>query len=395
MADTTNSVPAMPSSIATAADPCLAFVAEWKAVRDQCNANPSDAFWEARVKPLEDASLSGAIPAATTMQGAVSALQWVLDINAEEGNEGCLEPQDEGLIRAAFGFLSRPMPDPFMAYMRAFQAELDVYNNGDPDEWDASGKPFPWDRLHDELANGRIAINSPAGALVALDRLRSLDCIVDGSGDTMVEAVVAYLRREADPQHASPIAVPPGIAMSTAIMRHRAASAVVDAAAAARQPFAWVEFDQADADAETRERFAALNKAFDDACGPLFVALDEVIAAPIASLADMHAKAAYLAQVMPGTNDHNGSMAALIESMSGNQPVAVADPMADAVGAYLATMEGQRACETAGNNKGADAASDRAVPMWGESFDVIVGIAAEAHRQEQALEPVVQPAGSA
>lgn len=90
---------------AVAADPCLAFVSAWKAGRDRCSAAPDDRFYDERVKPFEQAAAFGTIPAATTTEGAASALRMILHIAACEGDLAALEPQDANLIRAALAYL--------------------------------------------------------------------------------------------------------------------------------------------------------------------------------------------------------------------------------------------------------------------------------------------------
>lgn len=147
--------------------------------------------------------------------------------------------------------------------------------------------------------------------------------------------------------------------LAVAIERHRIAQAAADAAAAARQPYAWAEFKSANADDETRAKFWALDKAFDDACGPMFHALDAVAAVPIVTLADMRAKAVFLAEHMPGTCDHNETMAALIASMGGEDPASapapVADPMREAVEEYEAAYAVQREASDAEDWKACEA----------------------------------------
>lgn len=66
-----------------------------------------------------------------------------------------------------------------------------------------------------------------------------------------------------------------------------------------------------------RAAFKAVDDAFNDACERTTNAMDDIVAAPIATLADMRAKAVYLARIMPGTCEHNGAIASLLASMGG------------------------------------------------------------------------------
>lgn len=110
-------------------------------------------------------------------------------------------------------------------------------------------------------------------------------------------------------------AEPIGAELAALIERHRACAAAMDALGArhgAAEKAAMISGNAAD-----RAAFKAVDDAFNDACERTTNAMDDIVAAPIATLADMRAKAAYLARIMPGTCEHNGTVAALLASMGG------------------------------------------------------------------------------
>lgn len=84
--------------------------------------------------------------------------------------------------------------DPFIARLNAYYRDRDHYNT-DPNAADTI--PSPYDAFCDEVDGGQFPIASAAGAVMAMENLKSLDCITDGEGLLMVDAVMDYLRRVA------------------------------------------------------------------------------------------------------------------------------------------------------------------------------------------------------
>ncbi|ALN75819.1 hypothetical protein [Aureimonas sp. AU20] len=92
---------ATPSAADAAADPCLAFVTGWEEAGEHCGKlldEDIDGYWESYVRPFEEIATYGTIPAATSAEGAATALRKALAF-------GDMEQQDANLVRAALAYL--------------------------------------------------------------------------------------------------------------------------------------------------------------------------------------------------------------------------------------------------------------------------------------------------
>lgn len=154
----------------------------------------------------------------------------------------------------------------------------------------------------------------------------------------------------------SATAAPIGAGLALAIERHRAALAGMEASGkvqeACERALRTLETP------DTRSAFDAADDAFTLDCGREAAAHNRVIAAPIVTLADMRAKASYLASVSRHMIHDGNTMATLLASMggesSGTDAAPTADPMREAVEEYeaayalqgeLVEAEDWKACE--------------------------------------------------
>lgn len=117
----------------------------------------------------------------------------------------------------------------------------------------------------------------------------------------------------------APAAEPISADLAFAIERHRAALA--DMEASGRVQEACERAMQVLETPDTRSAFDAAEDAFDLDCEREQVAHNRVIAAPIATLADMRAKATYLARVARHMIHDGNTMAALLASMGAAEGV--------------------------------------------------------------------------
>lgn len=143
--------------------------------------------------------------------------------------------------------------------------------------------------------------------------LRSSAALVAGCTSGAIAAGVVAV---ASPSSAA--AEPVGAELSVAIERCRSALAVERAALEARRPFAWAEFDQAGSSADAKAAFESADEGFQAAVELTIDAIDDIVAVPIHTLADMRAKAVFLSAAMPPRClEYDDTLAALLASMGG------------------------------------------------------------------------------
>lgn len=197
-------------------------------------------------------------------------------------------------------------------------------------------------------------VPAAAEGMLSLTRRQALRALAAGSAAGALAAGVVVV--------ATPTTVtaePIGAELAILIERHRIAALAQDVAMrmqtqaeekALRMPCATNE-----------AAFREVDDRFNAACEGQIDAMDAIVAAPIATLADMRAKATYLAQIMPGTCEHNGTIAALLASMGGASTKAdartatIADPMREAVEEYEAAYARQGELANAEDWKGCEA----------------------------------------
>ncbi len=126
----------------------------------------------------------------------------------------------------------------------------------------------------------------------------------------------------------APAAEPISAGLAFAIERHRAAFNASEASG--RLSSTCDEARSILSTPETEAAFQAADNAFNLDCGVETAALDALMAAPILTLADMRAKASYLAKHVPGTCDDSPAMLALLASMAAKRksfPICLPSPI--------------------------------------------------------------------